>query len=201
CDSNAGSEFRYFFSRELPAAVFVGSDGIDDSFKNERHLHNFYRTVLTSFVTETAEKAAQGLADYLPELSAQGSADDMSVGCILDIEHIQNNAELYEKKKVPYLKIFRIGNLGAQSVSDDYIQKKEIEATEGTMRLDMLGCYGFQKGIMELEIVSVGEKSVTVSVAGKEYVITPEERAEITDRKLLNGGSEYDTLILQCIMK
>ena len=89
CDANASSEMRYFFSRELPAAVFVGSDGIGDSFKNERHLHNFYRVVLSSFATETEEKAMQGLADYLPNLSAQGSADDMSVGCIINIEHIK----------------------------------------------------------------------------------------------------------------
>lgn len=34
CDFNASDEFRYYFSHELPAAVFVGSDGIDDSFGN-----------------------------------------------------------------------------------------------------------------------------------------------------------------------
>lgn len=201
CDSNAGSEFRYFFSRELPAAVFVGSDGIDDSFSKDRHLHNFYRTVLSSFATEAEEKAVQGLADYLPELSAQGSADDMSVACVLDIEHIRSNAALYEKKKAPYLKVLRIGNLGAQSASDDYMQKKEIEADEGTVYLDMIGCYGFQKGVMELEIVSVAEDTVTVSIAGKEYVITPEKPAEISCRKLVNGICEFDKLILQCFMK
>lgn len=201
CDSNAGSEFRYFFSRELPAAVFVGSDGIDDSFSKDRHLHNFYRTVLSSFATEAEEKAVQSLADYLPELSAQGSADDMSVACVLDIEHIRSNAALYEKKKVPYLKVLRIGNLGTQSASDDYMQKKEIEADEGTVYLDMIGCYGFQKGVMELEIVSVAEDTVTVSIAGKEYVITSENPAEISCRKIVNGICEFDKLILQCFMK
>lgn len=35
CDFNAGSEFRYYFGREMPAAVFAGSDGIDDSFKTK----------------------------------------------------------------------------------------------------------------------------------------------------------------------
>ena len=143
----------------------------------------------------------QGLADYLPELSAQGSADDMSVACVLDIEHIRSNAALYEKKKAPYLKVLRIGNLGAQSASDDYMQKKEIEADEGTVYLDMIGCYGFQKGVMELEIVSVAEDTVTVSIAGKEYVITPEKPAEISCRKLVNGICEFDKLILQCFMK
>ncbi len=201
CDSNAGSEFRYFFSRELPAAVFVGSDGIDDSFTNESHLHNFYRVVMTSFADETEEKAAKALADYLPTLSAQGSADDMSVGCILDIEHIKDNAALYEKKKEPYLKIYRAGNLGAPSVSDDYIQKKEIEANEGVVYLDMIGCYGFQKGIMELEILSVEDSTVTISANGKQYKLTPEERIEIVDSDLSDGIGQYDTLIIQCIMK
>lgn len=201
CDSNAGSEFRYFFSRELPAAVFAGSDGIDDSFTNERHLHNFYRVVMTSFADETEEKAAEALADYLPTLSAQGSADDMSVGCILDIEHIKDNAVLYERKKEPYLKIYRAGNLGAPSVSDDYIQKKEIEANEGAVHLDMIGCCGFQKGIMELEILSVEDSTVTISANGKQYKLTPEERIEIIDSDLSDGIGQYDTLIIQCIMK
>lgn len=201
CDSNAGSEFRYFFSRELPAAVFVGSDGIDDSFSKDRHLHNFYRTVLSSFATEAEEKAVKNLAEYLPELSKQGSADDMSVACIINIDYIRNNAVLYEKKKLPYLKIFRIGNFGAKSVSDDYIQRKEIEVEKGTVQLDAIGCHGFQRGVAELEIVSVAEDTVTVSIAGKEYVITPEKPAEISCRKLVNGICEFDELIIQCYMK
>ena len=81
------------------------------------------------------------------------------------------------------------------------MQKKEIEADEGTVYFDMIGCYGFQKGVMELEIVSVAEDTVTVSIAGKEYVITPEKPAEISCRKLVNGICEFDKLILQCFMK
>ena len=201
CDANASSEMRYFFSRELPAAVFVGSDGIDDSFKNERHLHNFYRVVLSSFATETEEKAMQGLADYLPNLSAQGSADDMSVGCIINIEHIKNNAVLYEKKKEPYLKIVRTGNLGAKTLSDDYSQKKEIEAVEGIIHLDMLGCYGFGKGVMQFEVMSVDDSFVTLVADGTEYTVTPDTLVEITEGETGNGIAEYDRLIIQCFLK
>ena len=201
CDANASSEMRYFFSRELPAAVFVGSDGIDDSFKNERHLHNFYHVVLSSFATETEEKATQGLADYLPKLSAQGSADDMSVGCIINIEHIKNNSVLYEKKKEPYLKIVRTGNLGSKALSDDYSQKKEIEAVEGIVRLDMLGCSGFRKGVMRLEVKSVEDSSVTFAADGTEYTVTPDTLAEITEQEAGNGIAEYDRLIIQCFLK
>ena len=108
---------------------------------------------------------------------------------------------LYERKKEPYLKIYRAGNLGAPSVSDDYIQKKEIEANEGAVHLDMIGCCGFQKGIMELEILSVADSTVTISANGKQYKLTPEERIEIIDSDLSDGIGQYDTLIIQCIMK
>ena len=201
CDSNAVSEFRYFFDRDIPVAVFVSSDGIDDCFSKDVHLHNFYRTVLTSFATETEERAVKNLAEYLPELSKQGSADDMSVACIIDIDYIRNNAVLYEKKKLPYLKIFRIGNLGAKSVSDDYIQKKELEIEKGTVRLDAIGCHGFHKGVAKLEIVSAENDTVTILVKEKEYIITPDKPAEIFCKKFVNGICEFDKLIIQCYMK
>lgn len=58
---------------------------------------------MSSFADETEEKAVDGLCSYLPELSARGSADDMSVGCILDIDYIRENRNLFEpvKKEKP----------------------------------------------------------------------------------------------------
>lgn len=201
CDSDAVGEFRFRFSRELPAAVFVGSDGIDGSFKNQRHLHNFYRVVLTSFAQEDAQQAAEELEAYLPQLSAQGSADDVSVGCILNLGHIRANDGLYAKRKEPYLKIFRVGNLGAEHASDVYAQTGEIEASEGIVGLDVLGCDGFRQGVMEFQILSVTENGALVSVGGTEYAVTSLERAEIQESRTVDGACQYDTLILQCVLK
>ena len=201
CDFNAGSEFRYYFGREMPAAVFAGSDGIDDSFKNERHLHNFYRVVLTSFAAKSASFAARELEQYLPNLSARGSADDMSVGCVLDVEYIKANAQLFEKRKEPYLKLFRIGNLGAADASDDYVQKKEIEAEEGVFSFSTLGCGGFGKGSDVFEILAVGENSARLRIDKTEYNVSPSERIVIEKQKQNGDACEYDTLIIQCILK
>ena len=88
CDSDAIDRFRHFYSEKLPAAVFVGSDGIDDCFSNNEQLHNLYKTVLYSFATTDFEEARDGLADYLPRLSAKGSGDDVSVAAILDMNLI-----------------------------------------------------------------------------------------------------------------
>lgn len=88
CDSDAIERFRHFYSDKLPAAVFVGSDGIDDCFSNNEQLHNLYKTVLYSFATSDFKEACEGLADYLPRLSAKGSGDDVSVAALLDLDLI-----------------------------------------------------------------------------------------------------------------
>ncbi len=88
CDSDAIERFRHFYSDKLPAAVFVGSDGVDDCFSNNEQLHNLYKTVLYSFATSEFQEACEGLADYLPRLSAKGSGDDVSVAALLDLDLI-----------------------------------------------------------------------------------------------------------------
>lgn len=83
CDENAVKEFRFCFSRTLPAAVFLGSDGIDDSFAGNEKLYDFYRLVFRSFAQTDEETAVSQLRDYLPTLSEQGSGDDMSLGIVI----------------------------------------------------------------------------------------------------------------------
>lgn len=101
CDSDAITSFRHFYSDKLPAAVFVGSDGIDDCFSNNEQLHNLYKTVLYSFATTDFKTACEGLADYLPRLSAKGSGDDVSIAALLDIDSISELSIVkdYDKTK------------------------------------------------------------------------------------------------------
>lgn len=88
CDSDALERFRCFFSEELPVAVFVGSDGIDDCFSSDEQLNNLYKTILYSFATSSFDGAVADLNDYLPRLSARGSGDDVSVAAVLDLDCI-----------------------------------------------------------------------------------------------------------------
>lgn len=88
CDSNAINNFRHFFSYKLPAAIFIGSDGIDDCFSNNEQLYNLYRTVLYSFASTDFDMAKADLEDYLPRLSAKGSGDDVSIAAVMDLDII-----------------------------------------------------------------------------------------------------------------
>ncbi|MDR0653936.1 MAG: protein phosphatase 2C domain-containing protein [Synergistaceae bacterium] len=88
CDSDALGNFRYYFSETPPAAVFIGSDGIDDCFANDSQLHSLYDAIIASFGQHDFDEALSELKDYIPRLSAKGSGDDMSVAGIIDVDNI-----------------------------------------------------------------------------------------------------------------
>jgi len=85
CDENPLEEFRHYFSNDdLPRWIFVGSDGIEDSFKGDEGLNDFYREVAITFRKRNWKNAITELKEYLPQLSQRGSGDDMSVSGIFN---------------------------------------------------------------------------------------------------------------------
>lgn len=82
CDPQAREKFRVYTSQSLPVAVFVGTDGIDNSFVDDKALYKFYNTIVSGIAEMEPEQAAQQLAQYLPLLSKEGSRDDMAVGML-----------------------------------------------------------------------------------------------------------------------
>ena len=94
CDPNASTEFRFCGGNEdsTPVAIFLGSDGIDNSWQTEKALHNFYIEVLKHYTS--AEDVIRDLAESLPQLSQAGSQDDMSVAAIVDKDLLAKNIAL-----------------------------------------------------------------------------------------------------------
>jgi hypothetical protein len=86
CDSSAIEEFRYCYCGDgtKPLAVFLGSDGIDDSFGATENMVNFYVQVLKLINKEGQDKALVNIQETLPQLSKIGSKDDMSITCVYD---------------------------------------------------------------------------------------------------------------------
>ena len=88
CDSNAINEYRYCYEGDgqYPWAIFLGSDGMDDSFGEDENLVNFYIQVVKMLVTEGKEATIASIESDLPQLSKIGSKDDMSVAFVYNIE-------------------------------------------------------------------------------------------------------------------
>ena len=91
CDSNAINEFRYCYEGDghFPWAIFLGSDGMDDSFGEDPNLVNFYIQVVKMLVTEGREATIASIESDLPQLSKIGSKDDMSVAFIYNYDELK----------------------------------------------------------------------------------------------------------------
>lgn len=99
CEDNASEDFRFAAGgmSDIPVAVFLGSDGIDDSFSSNEALANFYIKILKEIVLSSHDKIIEDIEASLPILSRQGSQDDMSVACVYDMERLKSNIIAYSK--------------------------------------------------------------------------------------------------------
>ena len=90
CDSTAIDEFRYCFqgNGEFPIAIFLGSDGMDDSFGADENLVNFYVQIAKEIVQTDRENVVSEIEQTLPQLSKIGSKDDMSVAIVYNKEQL-----------------------------------------------------------------------------------------------------------------
>lgn len=86
CDIDALSCFRHYFSRNLPSALFIACDGVDNSFADDASLNGFYGLIADSFRIMPFENAVCELAEYLPVLSENGSGDDISIAGIINTD-------------------------------------------------------------------------------------------------------------------
>lgn len=86
CDSYASEKIRYSFQGDgdFPFAVFLGSDGLDDSFGEDKNLINFYIQVLKLAYKSDPKNVENVLSSDLSILSKRGSQDDMSISAIYD---------------------------------------------------------------------------------------------------------------------
>lgn len=105
CDSNALDEFRYCYqgNGEFPLAMFLGSDGMDDSYGDGDNLDNFYIQLFKVIIRNGNDKAKKELIKSLPIISKLGSKDDMSVASIYDDTNLSETffrLIKYQKNKI-----------------------------------------------------------------------------------------------------
>lgn len=106
CDSNAINEFRYCYQGDghFPWAIFLGSDGMDDSFGEDPNLVNFYIQVVKMLVTDGKEATAKSIESDLPQLSRIGSKDDMSVAFIYNIDELKAHITDFIQCQIDFVK-------------------------------------------------------------------------------------------------
>ena len=84
CDARPLESFRHCIHFDnFPSAIFVGSDGVDDSFANDTDMYGFYEEIIRTFREKPYEEAYKEVDAFLPVLSEKGSGDDISVSGVI----------------------------------------------------------------------------------------------------------------------
>lgn len=114
CDSDVNERFRYCYidlKQNPVSACFVGTDGIEDSYRNMEGTHMFYRNRCLEMINDKIEEYENGLSDTLSQLSRQGSGDDVSIAGIIWLDKLVVLKELFirQNKKYP-LEAFIVSN-------------------------------------------------------------------------------------------
>jgi len=97
CDYSVIDEFRYCYEGDghFPIAIFLGSDGLDDSFGESDDLANYYIHFLKILAKDGIEAMEKSFEENLPELSKNHSKDDMSVACVFNLKEVKDNINLF----------------------------------------------------------------------------------------------------------
>jgi serine/threonine protein phosphatase PrpC len=99
CDDDAAKTARIYYchktEKDLPLAVFLCSDGIDDNYPvlaNEKHLYKLYKTIALTFAEEGFDSTCTQIKDLVKSFATKGKGDDTSLALIIDMAAIKDKS-------------------------------------------------------------------------------------------------------------
>jgi serine/threonine protein phosphatase PrpC len=88
CDSDAAEEFRHFYSTKLPAAIFLCTDGVSESYRERSDLCRILDQLSRVLASQSKFNGKRVVDKLLPDISQSGNRDDASMSCIYSKERI-----------------------------------------------------------------------------------------------------------------
>ena len=92
--------FRYCYGTRQVPALFIGSDGMDDSYPPISCLADWYKLILYKILEHDEDIVQNMIVDFLPKLSKQGSKDDMSLQLWVDMDLLSLLCQNLYKKDI-----------------------------------------------------------------------------------------------------
>ena len=122
CGREPVKDFRFCIQGggSFPIAVFLGSDGLDDSYGDGDKLNSFYGCIVKELASKGQDEVENMLKEDLPKISKEGSKDDMSVAVVYDETKIAEAAKSINEYQKRVLK---------DEISDikkDILEKKSL---------------------------------------------------------------------------
>ena len=92
CQDDAALSARCFYLPKgmLPAAVFLCTDGVENSYWNEEQLFGFFRGLALTMVENGMEEGVRQLGEFLPAMTKKGSGDDVTCSGIISMSKLSS---------------------------------------------------------------------------------------------------------------
>ena len=84
CDTDAVEEFRWAWLEEMPAALWISTDGVDNSYPDPADLQEFYANLSVRALEQGCAAVTEELQSFLPMLTQRCSQDDLSVAAMVE---------------------------------------------------------------------------------------------------------------------
>lgn len=156
CDNDAIQSTRFYLidlGKTPVIACIAGTDGVEDSFPMSMDkVHAYYRNMIIYCCDEGVEKLEQYLETELSELSKNGSADDVTVSGIVDVD-----------KCKPFIQRFKDENELVNIGEDIKAINMKISSVENG------GKYTHFKKIYDDAVAKFTQAYELVNAAAKEY--------------------------------
>lgn len=157
CDEDAAQRIRsqVIDTSLYPViACYLGSDGVEDSYRTMEGTHVFYRELSCELVERPGTEFEDYLEGYFPDFSRNGSGDDVSVAGIVDVEglraHVQefrNSASAYELNEE-----FERHNARLISMSRKHgILKRRLDEAQAAYETCKYTCDNMRNKLLSLE--------------------------------------------------
>ena len=122
CGREPVKDFRFCIQGDgsFPIAVFLGSDGLDDSYGDGDKLNSFYGSIVKELASKGQDEVENMLKEDLPKISKIGSQDDMSVAVVYDETKIAEAAISINEYQI------RVLDDEIRKIQKDILEKKSL---------------------------------------------------------------------------
>lgn len=134
CNTNAESFFRFYEFKKKPAAVFLTSDGIRNSFKTSNNFHEIFKEIILETIDNSPKCMLTELESLLNDLSMYTCMDDMSISLWMDFMKLEDIYQMYQKERTITEKEYEL-RLKRNELKQVY--KKYIKDTNQTSQIPL----------------------------------------------------------------
>lgn len=150
-----GSEsFRYCYGNIDCPCLFIGSDGMDDSYMPLDKLAEFYGVVIRVVAENGMEYATEQLEKMMPVISEKGSHDDISIAFWLDDKVVLPLSKAILSRRLNTLE----NDTKDQETNKKEAENRRVEISERTKQLQQeSGVYEKKRSELDQKIKKVQE--------------------------------------------